>query len=95
MTLDLTPYPLARIAESDFDEMRTIMAGEDDFPPHHFQWEKLAEDRKNELEGDGDYRVIFIDVKPANFRRYLERNGGTPNWQGLADYVGALAMRQG
>lgn len=94
MTDARTPYPLARISEADFEDMRKIMAGEDDFPMHHFQWERLAASRKDELESDGDYIVTFIDVKPGNFRRFLERNGLPGNWDALSQYVTALAMHR-
>lgn len=79
-------FLLPRLARSGFSDLREIMAGEEGFPRTFEEWDALWEERRRELEGDG-YRIVFIDVAPAAFARWLRDRQKTGSWATLGDFL--------
>jgi hypothetical protein len=85
-------YPLPRISEVLFGELRDMMAAESDFPPTHAEWLALWQRRRIE-ETQRGHHVFFVDIRPDDFARFCATF--TPPfpymWGALAKYVDSVA----
>lgn len=89
---DPNVYPMPQMPEPAFLELAELMTRERDFPANYAEWQALWARRRREEEQRG-YRVIFVDVVPANFVEYCKQI--TPplplSWGALTKYVASVA----
>jgi hypothetical protein len=85
-------YPLLRLSEMIFPQMRDLMKIEPDSPSTYGEWVALWQRRRVEEQRRG-YNVFFVDVDPDGFIEFCAAH--TPPlpyiWGALTKYVGSVA----